>query len=243
MSWIYLNSRGFWSPAFSQNWLDPVNANTVFRRRPWRRYRLNIRYLLIRIFEWGETNTLTVARSLDAARGIYTLHSSSRDHNQWFSPFSDHSAFAIGTLQSISQCHPSISLPDDLSLPECADVHNKWLGSKLEANLQLHILTAIYGSKISLTSLHRVLGVSLIFYPIFSPLMHALQVYHLIVDKLKVLDRGNGEARTGLFPRCRNVAPTHLAPGLSGRNERQRFTLIKRQLQWLVRSTNLEIFV
>jgi hypothetical protein len=33
---------------------------------------------------------------------------------------------------------------------------------------------------------------SLIFDLIFSPLMRALQVYHLIVDKLKVLGCGNG---------------------------------------------------
>ncbi|KAJ7435591.1 hypothetical protein B0H11DRAFT_2207563 [Mycena galericulata] len=39
----------------------------------------------------------------------------------------------------------------------CADVHNEWLGSKLEADFQLHILTAIYGSKISLKSWRTVL--------------------------------------------------------------------------------------
>jgi hypothetical protein len=42
-------------------------------------------------------------------------------------------------------------------LPDCADVHSEWQGSKLEADFQVHISTAIYGSKISLKSLRRVL--------------------------------------------------------------------------------------
>jgi hypothetical protein len=51
-----------------------------------------------------------------------------------------------------SRSYHSISLPDHdgLSLPDCTAVHNEWLGSKLEADLQMHILMAIYGSKISL---------------------------------------------------------------------------------------------
>jgi hypothetical protein len=59
-----------------------------------------------------------------------------------------------GQCSQFSRSHPLISLPDGLSLPDCADVHNEWLGSKLETDLQVHILTAIYGSKISLKSLH-----------------------------------------------------------------------------------------
>jgi hypothetical protein len=35
-------------------------------------------------------------------------------------------------------------------LPDCADIHNEWLGDH-----QVHILTITYGSKISLNSLCR----------------------------------------------------------------------------------------
>jgi hypothetical protein len=43
-------------------------------------------------------------------------------------------------------------------LPDCADVQAEWLGSKLDVDLQFHILNAVYGSKISLNSLRRVLS-------------------------------------------------------------------------------------
>jgi hypothetical protein len=62
-----------------------------------------------------------------------------------------------GQCSQFSQSHPEISLPNGLSLPDCADVHNEWLRNKLDPELQVHILTAIYGSNISLNSLRRVL--------------------------------------------------------------------------------------
>jgi hypothetical protein len=62
-----------------------------------------------------------------------------------------------GQCSQLSQTHPSTSLPNGLSLLDCADVHNEWLGNALDAELQVHILTAMYGSKISLNPLCRVL--------------------------------------------------------------------------------------
>jgi hypothetical protein len=50
------------------------------------------------------------------------------------------------------------SLPSDLSLPSCADVCDEWQGNNLDPDLQVHILTAIYGSKITPNSLRRVLS-------------------------------------------------------------------------------------
>ncbi|KAJ7924534.1 hypothetical protein B0H13DRAFT_2578761 [Mycena leptocephala] len=63
-----------------------------------------------------------------------------------------------GQCTQFSQCHPSISLPNGLSLPDCEDVHEEWLGNNLDTDLQIHILTAIYGSKISLNTLRWVLN-------------------------------------------------------------------------------------
>ncbi|KAJ6612472.1 hypothetical protein B0H10DRAFT_1952274 [Mycena sp. CBHHK59/15] len=60
-----------------------------------------------------------------------------------------------GHCTPFSQSHPSISLPNGLSLPDCADVHKEWLGNNLDTDLQIHILTAIYGSKISLVNMNQ----------------------------------------------------------------------------------------
>jgi hypothetical protein len=62
-----------------------------------------------------------------------------------------------GQCSQFSQSHPEISLSNGLSLPYCADVHNEWPGNKLDPELQVHILTVIYRSNISLNSLRRVL--------------------------------------------------------------------------------------
>jgi hypothetical protein len=64
----------------------------------------------------------------------------------------------LGHCTQFSESHRSISLPNGLCLPDCADVHKEWLGHNLDTDLQAYILTAIYGSKISLNSLHRVLN-------------------------------------------------------------------------------------
>jgi hypothetical protein len=43
-------------------------------------------------------------------------------------------------------------------LPDCADVCAEWQHNNLDPDLQVHILTAIYGSKITPNSLRRVLS-------------------------------------------------------------------------------------
>jgi hypothetical protein len=62
-----------------------------------------------------------------------------------------------GHCTQFSKSHPQILLPNGLSFSDCADVCNEWQGNTLDADLQVHILTAIYGSNITLNSLRRVL--------------------------------------------------------------------------------------
>ena len=61
-----------------------------------------------------------------------------------------------GRCSQLPGSHPAVALPDGLAFPDCGDVHNEWLESKLDADLQIHVLTAIYGSKISPNSLRRI---------------------------------------------------------------------------------------
>ncbi|KAJ7822190.1 hypothetical protein B0H14DRAFT_2598709 [Mycena olivaceomarginata] len=66
--------------------------------------------------------------------------------------------FLSGHCTQFSDSHPAITLRNGLVLPDWADVQAEWLGSKLDVDLQFHILNAVYGSKISLNSLRRVLS-------------------------------------------------------------------------------------
>lgn len=51
--------------------------------------------------------------------------------------------------------HPPISVPLDLSLPDCADVCNEWEEDSVD---QVHILTAICGSKTSPNAMRQILN-------------------------------------------------------------------------------------
>ncbi|KAJ7204087.1 hypothetical protein GGX14DRAFT_398403 [Mycena pura] len=46
---------------------------------------------------------------------------------------------------------------DDLGIPDCADVCGDWKNTSADCDLRQHVLTAIYGSRISVKSLRRVL--------------------------------------------------------------------------------------
>lgn len=45
-----------------------------------------------------------------------------------------------GHCAPFPQSHPRISLPDRLSLPDCAGVHNEWQFNCLDADFQAHVL-------------------------------------------------------------------------------------------------------
>ncbi|KAJ7314466.1 hypothetical protein DFH08DRAFT_821479 [Mycena albidolilacea] len=62
-----------------------------------------------------------------------------------------------GDSSQLSDSHPQFSLPNGSSFPDCADVWNEWHENNLDADLQVHILTGVYGSKITPNSLRRVL--------------------------------------------------------------------------------------
>jgi hypothetical protein len=57
-----------------------------------------------------------------------------------------------------SHSHPPSSLPPCISVSNCADVHNEWWMDTIVPDLQVHILTAIHGSKTSLNPMHRILS-------------------------------------------------------------------------------------
>jgi hypothetical protein len=63
-----------------------------------------------------------------------------------------------GDCTQFSQQHPPISLPNGLSFPNCADVCNEWQVNNIDPDIQVHILSAVYGSKISSSPLRRVLS-------------------------------------------------------------------------------------
>jgi hypothetical protein len=63
-----------------------------------------------------------------------------------------------GHCSQFSQSHPRIPLPNGLSLPDCANVHNEWQFNSLDGDFQAHILTAIHGSNAPLRSLLRMLS-------------------------------------------------------------------------------------
>jgi hypothetical protein len=63
-----------------------------------------------------------------------------------------------GDCTQFSQPHPPISLPNGVSLPDCTDVCNEWRVNRIDPDIQVHILTAIYGSKISYNPLRRILS-------------------------------------------------------------------------------------
>jgi hypothetical protein len=46
----------------------------------------------------------------------------------------------------------------DLLVPDCADVHDEWRVNQIDPDLQVHILSALYGSKISQNSIHHILS-------------------------------------------------------------------------------------
>ncbi|KAJ6492080.1 hypothetical protein C8R45DRAFT_1096126 [Mycena sanguinolenta] len=62
-----------------------------------------------------------------------------------------------GDCSQFSHSHPPSSLPPDVSIPDCVDVHNEWRINTIDPDLQVHILSAIHGSKTSLNPMRRIL--------------------------------------------------------------------------------------
>ncbi|KAJ7667331.1 hypothetical protein B0H17DRAFT_1142820 [Mycena rosella] len=62
-----------------------------------------------------------------------------------------------GLCSQFSHSHPPSSLPPDISVPDCVDVHNEWRINTINPDLQVNILTAIHGSKTSLIPMRRIL--------------------------------------------------------------------------------------
>jgi hypothetical protein len=78
-----------------------------------------------------------------------------------------------GVCSQFSDSHPSSSLPRDLSMPNFADVCKEWCINNIDPNLQVHILTVIYGSKTSPNAMHRILA--------------TLDIHHEPLDPVRVL--------------------------------------------------------
>ena len=64
----------------------------------------------------------------------------------------------VRNLHQLSQSHAPISRPDGLCFPDCADICDEWQANNIDADLQVHILTTVYGSNVTPNSLRRVLS-------------------------------------------------------------------------------------
>ncbi|KAJ7478440.1 hypothetical protein FB451DRAFT_1172772 [Mycena latifolia] len=64
-----------------------------------------------------------------------------------------------GQCTQFSYSHPPSTLPLDVSIPDCVDVCNEWEANNIDPDLQVHILTAIYGSKTSPNAMRRILDI------------------------------------------------------------------------------------
>lgn len=62
-----------------------------------------------------------------------------------------------GHCSQFSHSHPPPSLPPDVLLPDCADVCNEWEANNIDPDLQVHILTAIHGSRTPPNAMRRIL--------------------------------------------------------------------------------------
>ncbi|KAJ7208403.1 hypothetical protein C8J57DRAFT_1540697 [Mycena rebaudengoi] len=73
-------------------------------------------------------------------------------------------------------------------VPDCVDVCNEWRVNTLDPDLQVHILTAIHGTLFSAQ-------ISLATYVMKdkNPKFLDTKIYHVNVDKLTILDKGDGK--------------------------------------------------
>lgn len=93
-----------------------------------------------------------------------------------------------GLCSQFSHSHLLSSLPPDISIPDCVDVYNEWRINTIDLDLQVHILTAIHGSKTSLNPMRCILTNLDIEHQSFDPLrvLHKkLQAYILVLRKGK----------------------------------------------------------
>ncbi|KAK7055900.1 hypothetical protein R3P38DRAFT_2849495 [Favolaschia claudopus] len=54
--------------------------------------------------------------------------------------------------------HPTTSAPPETSIPDCKDVCNEWQSNNIHPDLQIHILTALNGTNLTLVPLRRLLA-------------------------------------------------------------------------------------
>jgi hypothetical protein len=60
--------------------------------------------------------------------------------------------------QNSESHHPEFVSDVDVHVPDCTDGHDEWQVNQIDLDLQVHILSALYGSKISQNSLRRILS-------------------------------------------------------------------------------------
>jgi hypothetical protein len=62
-----------------------------------------------------------------------------------------------GRCAQFSQSHSPNPLPPEVSLPDCADVCEEWHANSIDPDLQVHVLTTLSGSKVTLNPLRCLL--------------------------------------------------------------------------------------
>ncbi|KAJ7442801.1 hypothetical protein B0H11DRAFT_1932170 [Mycena galericulata] len=88
------------------------------------------------------------------------------------------------------------SLPEDLSIPNCTDVCNEWQVNPIDPDLQMHILTALNGAKLTIVPLRRLLDALKVPYErsdSFGQLREKLREYINLLRKGKKVEHSQEE--------------------------------------------------